>query len=123
MVPVDGQLNTAFASKHGLVDANERLHSVVLEGLRPGALYRYRVISREIVNFGAYKIEFGETLTNEFRQFRALDRRKSEFSFLVFNDIHDQTATIPELLNITGSWPYDLVILHEHLHQRVIINR
>jgi acid phosphatase type 7 len=108
----DGELKTTFASHNGLIDANQRLHSVVLEGLQPGALYRYRVISREIVSFGAYKLEFGDTVTNEFGQFQALDRRKGEFSFLVFNDVHDDPTTIPELLRIAGVKPYDFVILN-----------
>ena len=110
--PADGELKSALASHHGLIDANQRLHSVVLDGLRPGARYRYRVVSREIVKFGAYKVEFGDTVTNEFRQFQALDREKKEFSFLVFNDIHDQLSTIPELLQIAGPQPYDFVVLN-----------
>jgi acid phosphatase type 7 len=110
--PTEGELNIGFASHHGLVDANQPLHSVVLENLRPGASYRYRVISREIVKFKPYKIDFGDTLTNEFHQFRTLDTRKADFSFLVLNDIHDQAATIPDLLKVAGPRPYEFVILN-----------
>jgi predicted MPP superfamily phosphohydrolase len=110
--PTGGELRTAFSSHHGLVDANQRLHSVALDNLTPGTDYRYRVVSREIVNLGAYKVEFGETATNEFQSFRTLDSRKTEYSFVVLNDIHDQAATIPELLTVAGSQPYEFVILN-----------
>lgn len=110
--PVDGELKTVFASHHGLIDANQRVHSVVLTGLQPGAACRYRVVSREIVNFGAYKVDFGSLVASEFRQFHAFDRRKGEFSFLVFNDLHDQAATIPELLQRAGPQLYDFVVLN-----------
>ena len=110
--PADGETKTAFSSRHGLIEANQRLHAVVIEGLQPGALYRYRVASREIVRFGAYKVDFGGAVTNEFRQFRALDRRKDAFSFVVLNDIHDQVATIPELLHMAEGQPYDFVVLN-----------
>jgi predicted MPP superfamily phosphohydrolase len=70
------------------------------------------VVSREIVTFGAYKVVFGQSVTNDFHQFRTLDRRKGEFSFVVFNDIHDQAATIPALLQVAGAQPYDFVLLN-----------
>lgn len=108
--PVDGELKTATSSRHGLIDA-QRLHSVLLENLRPGTEYRYRVSSREIVNFQAYKVRFGDAVTNEFRPFTTLDRKKTGFSFLVFNDIHDRVSTIPDLIKLAGK-PYDLVILN-----------
>ncbi|HWQ91374.1 MAG TPA: metallophosphoesterase family protein [Clostridia bacterium] len=110
--PMNGELRTTATSRHGLIDADQRLHSVLLEDLRPGTEYRYRVCSREIVLFGAYKVQIGEAITNAFGAFRTLDRRKSEFSFLVFNDIHDRAANIPELLQSAGPEPWDFVVLN-----------
>jgi acid phosphatase type 7 len=110
--PAEDELQTAYSSRHGLIDANQRLHSILLEGLRPGTLYCYRVVSREILNFAAYKVDFGEAVTNELHHFRTLDRRLQKFSFLVFNDIHDQAATIPELLRVAGPQPYDFIVFN-----------
>ncbi len=110
--PVDGELTRAFRSRDGLIAANDRVHSVVLEGLQPGAAYRYRAVSREIVKFEAYKVEYGATAASEFREFRTLDSRKDAFSFLVLNDVHDQASSIPELLGVAGEDPYDFVVMN-----------
>ncbi len=108
--PPGGELKTAFASQHGLIDANQRLHKVELRGLTPGTRYRYRVVAREISKFHPYRVTFGETITSEFREFRTLDRGRREFSFLVYNDVHDQPAFIPDLLKVAGAAPYDFVV-------------
>jgi acid phosphatase type 7 len=110
--PLGGELKTAIASRDGLMDGIECLHKVVLCDLQPGTRYRYRVVSREIVKFQPYKVEYGESLTNEFREFRTFDRRQPDFSFVVFNDIHDQPTAIPELLKVAGARPYDFVALN-----------
>ncbi len=110
--PLNGPLRTAIASRDGLVEGIGRLHKVELRELHPGTRYRYRVVSREIVKFQPYKVEYAESLTNEFREFCTFDRRKTDFSFVVFNDLHDQPATIPELLQVAGPRPYDFVALN-----------
>ncbi|MFB3828720.1 MAG: metallophosphoesterase [Bryobacteraceae bacterium] len=106
-----GELKPAFSSHHGLVDTG-RVHHVVLKDLQPGATYRYRVASREILTPRPGKLEQGATVRSEFREFRALDPGKREFSFLVFNDMHDVPATFPELLKAAGAAPYDFVLLN-----------
>ncbi len=108
----EGGLRTAFGSHDGLIDSNERIHKVALTGLSPGTAYRYRVVSREISNFGPYKVDFGGTVESGFQEFRTLDQRKQEYSFLVFNDMHDIPATFPELLKAAGDRPYDFVVLN-----------
>jgi predicted phosphodiesterase len=110
--PLQGTLKTAVASHHGLVDGNERTHKVTLENLEPGTVYRYRVISREIVNLRHYRVDHGEAITNVFQEFRTLDRRKQGYDFLVFNDVHGQATNIPNLLQAAGPKPYDFVIFN-----------
>lgn len=110
--PVGGELQSVFASHHGLIDGNTRLHHVALRGLRPGTTYRYRVISREIVEFRHWKIDFGATAASEFRQFRVVDPAQPGLTFLVFNDIHGQPATIPELRKAAGTPAAELVVFN-----------
>lgn len=110
--PPGGELKTAANSHDGLIDSNERVHKVVLTDLSPGAVYRYRVVSRDILNFGSNKVDFGETVAGGFQEFRTFDRRKQDLSFLVFNDIHDIPATFRDLLKVNGDRPYDFVVLN-----------
>lgn len=105
-----GGLKTAFASRHGLIEANQRIHKVELRDLQPGTRYRYRVLAREIVKFEPYRVTFGSSITNEFREFQTFDRAKRDFSFIVFNDIHDQARSIPDLLQVAGKQAYDFVV-------------
>lgn len=108
--PPDGELKTAFSSHDGLIDSNDRIHKVVLTELRPGTTYRYRVVSRDILNFGPYKVDFGATADSGLGEFRTFDPRKQSFSFLVFNDMHDLPATIPDMLKAAGDHPCDFVL-------------
>ncbi len=108
----DGELRTAVNSHDGLIDANERVHKVVLSDLRPGTRYRYRTLSRDIADFGSYKVAFGGQVASEFREFRTFDRGKRSLSFLVYNDIHDTPETLGEMLKAAGDRPYDFVVLN-----------
>jgi predicted phosphodiesterase len=110
--PANGEVKTAFTSRHGLIDANERVHSVELRDLQPGMVYRYRALSKEIVNLRHWKVEYGAAVASEYREFKLPDPRKKDMSFIVFNDIHDQAATIRELLKVAGRRPYDFVVLN-----------
>jgi UDP-2,3-diacylglucosamine pyrophosphatase LpxH len=108
--PPGGELKTAVSSHDGLIDSNERIHKVLLTGLSLGTTYRYRVVSRDILNFGPYKVDFGATADSGFGEFRTFDPRKQSFSFLVFNDMHDLPATIADMLKAAGDRPYDFVL-------------
>jgi UDP-2,3-diacylglucosamine pyrophosphatase LpxH len=108
--PPDGELKTAFSSHDGLIDSNDRIHKVVLTELCPGTTYRYRVVSRDILNFGPYKVDFGATADSGLGEIRTFDPRKQSFSFLVFNDMHDLPATIPDMLKAAGDRPCDFVL-------------
>jgi acid phosphatase type 7 len=110
--PPDGGLQTVANSRDGLIDSNERVHKVALAGLRPGGIYRYRVVSRDILNFGSNKVDFGEMVASDFQEFRTFDRRKRDFSFIIFNDMHDIPATFPDLLNAAGSPLFDFALLN-----------
>lgn len=107
-----GPLTTVFNSTDGLINANERLHQVVLRDLKPGTQYRYRVVSRDIVKFEPYKVTYGETATSEFKTFRTLDATKRSMSFIVLNDLHDIPESIPLLVKLVGAKPYDLAIFN-----------
>ena len=82
--PPSSALKTAANSRDGLVDSNERVHKVALTGLSSGAVYRYRVVSRDILSFGSSKVDFGETVTGNFQEFRSFDRGKQVGTWRTF---------------------------------------
>ncbi len=110
--PLGDELQSAFSSHDGLIDGNDRVHGVALRGLQPGATYRYRVVSREITHLRHWKVEYGATVTSDFHEFRVADRGRRDFAFLVFNDLHDQPGTIPDLLKVVGARPFEFVVLN-----------
>jgi acid phosphatase type 7 len=104
--------STAISAHHGLIDANTTAHAVRLSGLTPGTTYRYRVVSREIIRFGAYEIVFGQTVMSEVCRFVTLDPARSSFSFLAVNDTHNRDRQLTAMLK-GASWDgVDLVFLN-----------
>jgi len=99
--------NVAVCARHGLIDVNTTLHSIPLDGLRPGTTYYYRASSTEIIKYGPYKTKFGQSVKSEGR-FTTLDPKKGSFSFCVLNDRHDH---VPHLRRALGSVRWDGVDL------------
>jgi acid phosphatase type 7 len=85
---------TNIPAHHGLVDADVTVHNVTLTGLEPGTPYRYRVVSREIPEFRAYKVTYGATVASPEHRFTTLNARKPSTAFVVVNDRHEN---IPRL--------------------------
>lgn len=94
----------------GQVVSNTCLHKIRLENLVPGQKYYYRVCSREITLYGAYKKEFGETAVSGFASFSLPDKKSSDFTVVVFNDLHKTASTLSGLYEQIKDIPYDLVI-------------
>ena len=85
---------TNISAHHGLVDADVTIHNVKLADLEAGTPYRYRVVSREIVEFKAYKVTYGATVASAEYHFTTLDARKPVTSFVVVNDRHEHVAPL-----------------------------
>ena len=97
---------------NGMVMANNTLHRIRIEGLKPGTAYSYRVHSKEIKTFQAYKKEFGETLTSETFRFETHNPASDNMSMLILNDIHDRPHSFGQLEKLNGNDPYDFVFLN-----------
>ncbi len=76
-------LQIAQSSQHGLIDANTTHHKVQITGLEPRKAYRYRVASKEILQFEPYEVIFGETVVSDIYGFKTLAPTKKNFSFYV----------------------------------------
>ncbi len=102
--------NTAVSSHHGLVNADTMLHSIRLEGLRPGTSYVYCVVSKEILVFQPYKVVFGDTVTDGPYSFTTLDENKEKISFFAISDVHEKVQRLDEMLTSAGTEGVDFVI-------------
>ena len=102
----------ATSSQSGLIDADDHVHKIKLENLEPGTRYTYRVAATEITQFGAYKVDFGETKRSTEYSFTTPEDGQERVSFLVFNDLHQNTRLFKTLLGLGGGRPYDLVLFN-----------
>ncbi|MDR0349181.1 MAG: metallophosphoesterase [Tannerella sp.] len=72
----------------GQMLCNNEIHHFRLTDLEPGVTYSYRVCSREIMLYRAYKKEFGYTAYSDISTFTLPSADESDFTALVFNDVH-----------------------------------
>lgn len=79
----------------GLCPTGKQVLKVRIDGLEAGVEYFYRVVTEETKNKGAKK-ELGAV-----RRFRTLDGGKGSTKFTVWNDTHQQAATIEKLHGMT----------------------
>ncbi len=110
--PPGGPVQRAVPVEDGLVRAGGRIQSVLLRGLMPGALYAYRVATRPILSYGPYKVEYGQTIWSEGKEFRTSSPRGQSFSFLVMNDLHENVDIMRAHAARAALSPYDLVFLN-----------
>lgn len=94
----------------GQVISNTCLHKVRLDNLVPGQKYYYRVGSQEITLYGAYKKDFGETAVSGFSSFTLPPEKTSDFTAIIFNDLHRTSGTLHRLYEQVKDMPYDFVI-------------
>jgi endonuclease/exonuclease/phosphatase family metal-dependent hydrolase/predicted phosphodiesterase len=84
----------------GQVVCNIRNHKIRLEGLKPGATYYYRVCSREISLYQAYRKEFGPTVRSETFSFKTPSPNEQNFTAVIFNDLHRSKPVINALAKV-----------------------
>jgi len=96
-------VQTAVSSHHGLIDAYTNIHKIRIDELKSGQKYRYRLFSKEIVQFEPYEVTYGGSITSDIYQFETLNTGKTEFSFGIVTDVHERSARLDALL---GMFPW-----------------
>jgi hypothetical protein len=71
-----GYPQIAKSSHNGLIDANTKMHSIRIVNLKAGTKYRYRVVSKEILQYDPYEVIFGDSVVDEILGFETLDPEK-----------------------------------------------
>jgi predicted phosphodiesterase len=102
----------AHSVTNGLVDAYNRVNRITLNNLQPGTKYYYRVVSKEITGFEPYRLTYGGTLESEVFSFTAPLADADTMRCLILNDIHDRPDSIPHLVQMNGSDPYEFVFFN-----------
>jgi len=108
----DGLGTVALPVEDGLVTAGGKIHMVRLNGLRADSTYHYRIVTRRIVSFGPYKVDYGDTVRSEAFTFRTLAPAGRTFSFLVLNDLHEGLDVMRAQIRQAAAQPYDLVFFN-----------
>ncbi|MBR4974214.1 MAG: metallophosphoesterase, partial [Bacteroidales bacterium] len=96
----------------GQAEFNESIHKIRLENLEPGRKYFYRVCSQEILYYGGYHKIFGNTAVSPFYTFAAPDTGASEFTAIVFNDLHQRKHVFEALFEQVKDIDYDFVVFN-----------
>ena len=90
-----------------------RLHSVRIDGLKPGTEVRYRVGGQELVDdSNARNPQFGDFYEGEWHSVRTFDPKAPECRFSVFNDVHNRIEWYQDLAAQVDSASTDFLFLN-----------
>lgn len=96
----------------GQVICNGLQNKIRLNDLEPGKTYYYRICSQEIMLYQAYKKVFGGTAVSDFYTFTLPQPAQTDFTAIVFNDLHKQSETLQALYKQVKDLKYDFVIFN-----------
>lgn len=105
-----------FASENGFKTVST-VHSVQLENLQPGTVYRYRVYSREVLSHQGTDVQYGKVAASavykkEPLRFTTSAPSEENVSFAVVNDIHGKNDVLERLLSHADQERNDLVFFN-----------
>ena len=105
-----------YDTKHGnrVIDS---LHTVRVEGLKPGTTYRYRIFSKEVLGNQGHRIMYGNIASSDVYgkkpfSFTTLNKNKPEITFKVVNDIHNRADMLSNMLRDVKPANTDFVIFN-----------
>lgn len=104
---------SAVASRHGLIPNDSTCHAVRLTGLTPGKPFQYQLISKEFKGYlTPYNVGFGDTIESAVFECTALNAAKDTFSFVMWNDIHDDSPRLKAMFDDVSWDNVDFVVLN-----------
>lgn len=87
-------------------------NKIVVDSLKPGTRYYYRVCVVDLMMKHAYENHFGDTLKTRFYSFRTPSEADKDFTCVVFNDLHEQYDVYKSLLEKAKSIGYDFGVFN-----------
>lgn len=100
---------TLIAGQEACYDIENK---IVLRDLKPGQDYYYRVRAVGLTHKRGYENHFGDTLTTRFYKFRTPTADGTDFTALVFNDLHQYKESYDSLLQCLDGVDYDFVVFN-----------
>lgn len=85
------------------------MHSIRIINLIAGTKYRYRIVSKEILQYDPYEVIFGDSVVDDILDFETLDPDKTNFSFGVVTDLHERAPMLDTLLQVTPTDSLDMM--------------
>ena len=104
--------NKAHTIVDGQIVANNRLNKIVVTGLESGKTYHYKVCSKDILEFGAYKVKWGRVEESKTFTFTTVENGAEKFTCAIFNDLHDNHKLYRALAAQLEKCDYDLSIFN-----------
>lgn len=98
-----------YAETDGMASVGT-LHRVVVDGLKPGTQYRYRIGSRRVVAIKPYWPDRGGSAESATREFTTFDAKREHTRFAVITDTHEDRARTRDLLDIIDKQQVDFVV-------------
>lgn len=114
-----------FDTVSGRKRANDTVHHVRINNLRPGTTYRYRVFSQEVTSWISNNwVTYGQIASSavyrrEPLKFTTFNPNADEINFIVFNDIHGRADFMKELLDDVDFSKIDFVVLNGDMSNTV----
>lgn len=87
-------------------------HKIRLQGLQGGKKYYYRVKAQEILDNQSYSKTFGEEFTSPWYSFTLPSETTSDFTALIFNDLHQYAPAMDAMARLAAQTPHDFVIFN-----------
>ena len=87
-------------------------NKIILNHLKPGEHYFYRVCAVDILCKKAYETHFGDTARSRFYSFKTPAAANKNFTTLIFNDLHENYDTYNYLRGLTKEVRPDFIIFN-----------
>lgn len=95
----------------GLIEI-DTISKIKITGLQPNTVYEYRLISKEVPDFGSYYIKYGDSIASDWYKFKTFDPYAKKASFAIVNDMHDTPDKYSKLLSYIPLDKADMIFLN-----------
>lgn len=108
----DNLNSKAVAYINGQAVSNNTNHNIRIDGLKAATKYFYRVVSTEILYYGAYFKQFGNISTSNTYSFSTAPKDNADYTALILNDLHKNKQVVEAFSGILKDSKFDFIVLN-----------